>query len=226
MCDDSWKLHSWSSLHDLLAALLVKFSSPPAGLCIYNPGEETWESFKFQELPKTCELFISSFLRSLPPGRNDSIQGTCYAPCMCTMGILHVCMWRPEVTIRGLLQPPSTLYFREGHLAELGAHQLARLDGQQGPGIILSLPLLCWHYRLMPQCLSLMWVLGIWIQAPHVCTTNTVSTTMSVTPLLCFCLCLSSVLDKFFSQPALVIHWILFLNPFILFLILSICLPI
>lgn len=77
----------------------------------------------------------------------------CVSVCVCVcMHVsisvcMHLCMWRPRLYIGCLSLSLFTLSFEKGSLIEPGPHQLARLAGQQTPGILLFPNPQHWDYR-------------------------------------------------------------------------------
>lgn len=58
-CNDT-KLQPWSSSHDFQETGPVQECFLASGShCLYKVGEEFYGSCKFQEVPKTCELFLN-----------------------------------------------------------------------------------------------------------------------------------------------------------------------
>lgn len=77
---------------------------------------------------------------------------------------------------------PSLALWRNNFSLGPGAHPVARMAGQWGPGIYLHLPPQLRDFKRVLWCPAFSWTLN---SGPHACTASTLSTELSHQPLLC-----------------------------------------
>lgn len=80
--------------------------------------------------------------------------------CVSVCKQMNICVLthvEPAVNVRKFSQFLPALLFGDRR-CEPGTCPLARLAGQPAPETLLSLPLVCWHYRFKP--LLFIWMLG------------------------------------------------------------------
>ena len=131
----------------------------------------------------------------------------CMRVCVCAYACVCTCIQGPNISVRCLPQLLSTLIFKTGSFLELRNVNLEGVAGQQGTGILLSLPPQWWGSREDPPGLAFHVGGGNLNPGPHACMVHTVlmepiSQSMNL-PFFSGCECLGCNKENTFSHKLL-----------------------